>query len=310
MNEFTDFNANKSARYQRLAEEFLSQKGWPRYYTMGYYSEDFGCEVFDFNIPLTEEQYNHIKSVVEECKALDIPVSEYFYDIEAPEYIQIDEPGFCCVPDEINLDEAHYPCKIKIAAFYDGIEKAPQILERNISLSYNEYLELLVWQLACRRCNYNDLYHVRPQLFKMLDERVRMFFAGGDILVSPVHTPLYTVELCSIKEDAFTLCGEPEIECEISYHSNEETIEHSYISIEDRKIRLFYESYDRANEKTTEILVLDDIDAMAVEQALGVDSYAGIIDSLTLYFGASDGVARFAEFLRSKSIDFIEKDRH
>jgi hypothetical protein len=132
MTQFTDFNDNKSAHYKRLAEDLLSQKGWPRYYTMGYYYEDFGEEVFDFNIPLTEEQYNEVRAIVEECKAQDVPVSEYFCDNEAPEYIQIDEPGFYCVPDEINLDEAHYPCNIKMAIFYNGIDKAPQVIERKI----------------------------------------------------------------------------------------------------------------------------------------------------------------------------------
>lgn len=309
MTQFTDFNDNKSAHYKRLAEDLLSQKGWPRYYTMGYYSEDFGGEVFDFNMPLTQEQYNHIKSIVEECKALDIPVSEYFYDLESPEYIRLNLTGFCYDPEEIHLDKVYYPCKIKMAIFYDGIDKAPQIIEKTISLSYDEYLELLLWQMNNKRASYNDLYEYKPQSFKMLDEKLRMIFSGGDI-VAPIAVPMYTVELTSIKEDAFTLCGEPEVGCDIFYRSDEEACEHSYLNIEDRNMSFFYEYWDRKEETTTKTLYLEDIDAVAVEKALGVDSYAGIIDSLTVYFGTSDGVARFAEFLRSKSIDFIEKDRH
>ena len=65
MTQFTDFNDNKSAHYKRLAEDLLSQKGWPRYYTMGYYTEDFGCEIFDFKIPLNEEQYNYIQKPIQ-----------------------------------------------------------------------------------------------------------------------------------------------------------------------------------------------------------------------------------------------------
>lgn len=309
MTKYTDLNNSKSANYEKLASELLSQKGWPRYYTMGYYSEDFGGEVFDFNIPLTEEQYNEVKVIVEECKAQDIPVSEYFCDNEAPEYIQIDEPGFYCAPDEINLDEAHYPCNIKMAIFYNGLDKAPQVIERKISLSYDEYFELLLWQLAYRRSSYNDLYKHKPQLFKMLDEKLRMIFTGSDI-VAPIAVPMYTVELTSIKEDAFALCGEPEVGGEIFYRSDEECFEHSYINIEDRNMSFYYEYWDRKKEITTKTLYLEDIDAVAVEKALGVDSYAGIIDSLTVYFGAADGVARFADFLRSKSIDFVEKDRY
>ena len=309
MTQFTDFNDNKSAHYKRLAEDLLSQKGWPRYYTMGYYSEDFGGEVFDFNMPLTQEQYNHIKSVVEECKALDIPVSEYFYDLESPEYIRLNLTGFCYDPEEIHLDKVYYPCKIKMAIFYDGIDKAPQIIEKTISLSYDEYLELLLWQMNNKRASYNDLYEYKPQSFKMLDEKLRMIFSGGDI-VAPISVPMYTVELTSIKEDAFTLCGEPEGGCDIFYRSDEEACEHSYLNIENRNMSFFYEYWDRKKEITTKTLYLEDIDAVAVEKALGVDNYAGIIDSLTVYFGTSDGVARFAEFLRSKSIDFIEKDRH
>jgi hypothetical protein len=309
MTQFIDFNASKSVHYKRLAEELLKQKGWPRYYTMGYYTEDFGCEIFDFKIPLNEEQYNYIKSIVDECNAQDIPVSEYFCDNEAPEYIKINEPAFYCDPYEIHLDEAHYPCTIKMAIFYDGIEKAPQVIERNISLSHDDYLELLVWQLENKRASYNDLYEYRPQLFKMLNEKLRMIFSNGDI-VAPIAVPMYTVELVSIKEDALALCGEPEVGCDIFYRSDEEAYEHSYINIEDRKMSFFYEYWDRKKEMTTKTLFLDDIDAVAVERALGVDSYAGIIDSLSFYFGAADGVTRFADFLRSKSIDFVEKDRY
>jgi hypothetical protein len=121
---------------------------------------------------------------------------------------------------------------------------------------------------------------------------------------------MYTVELTSIKEDAFTLCGEPEIGSEIFYRSDEEAYEHSHLNIEDCNMSFFYEYWDRKKEITTKTLCLEDIDAVAVEKALGVDSYAGIIDSLTVYFGAADGVARFADFLRSKSIDFVEKYRY
>ena len=143
---------------------------------------------------------------------------------------------------------------------------------------------------------------------KMLDEKLRMIFSGGDI-VAPIAVPMYTVELTSIKEDAFALCGEPEVSGEIFYRSDEEACEHSFLNIEDRNMSFFYEYWDRKTEITTKALYLEDIDAVAVEKALGVDSYAGIIDSLTVYFGAADGVVRFADFLRSKSIDFVEKDR-
>ena len=196
-----------------------------------------------------------------------------------------------------------------MAIFYDGIDKAPQVIERKISLSYDEYLELLVWQMNNKRASYNDLYEYKPQSFKMLDEKLRMIFSGGDI-VAPIAVPMYTVELTSIKEDAFALCGEPEVSGEIFYRSDEEACEHSFLNIEDRNMSFFYEYWDRKTEITTKALYLEDIDAVAVEKALGVDSYAGIIDSLTVYFVAADGVARFADFLRSKSIDFVEKDRY
>lgn len=309
MTQYNDFNANKGAHYTKLASGLLSQKGWPRYYAVGYYSEDFGDEVYDFNIPLTEEQYNQLKPVAEECKAEGIDLWDYFEDDNYPKYLHLEEPGFYSAPRTINLDKVGYPCKIKVAIFYDGIEKAPQVVERTLVLSEDEYMELIVWQLFNRRASYNDLHNYRPQLFDTIDEKIRMIFPSGSVGIMPVTVPVYAVELISIKEDAFKLCGEAEIGREIFYSDNKEFAEHSYVSIEDRKMRFFFERYDYAKEISTEILELEDIDAIAVEQALGVDSYAGIIDSLSVYFGASDGVARFAEFLRSKSIDFVEKGR-
>lgn len=305
-----NFNLPKCANYNKLASELLDQKGWPRYYAVGYYSEDFGDEVWDFNVPFTEEQYNQMKPIVEECKAEDIDLWDYFDGETYPEFLRLDEPGFCSDPRTINLDKAGYPCKIKMAIFYDGIDKAPQVVERVIVLSRDEYQELLVWQLMHRRSSYNDLHENNPQLFKAVDEKIRMIFSVDGSGVMPFAVPSFAVELIDIKEDAFQLCGEAGLERNIFSHSNEEFAEQSFVGIEDRKMQFFYECFNYAEGRTTEILVLDDIDAIAVEKALGVDSYAGIADSLSVYFGARDGVARFAEFLRSKSIAFVEKDRH
>jgi hypothetical protein len=307
---YYNFNLSKHANYIKLASELLAQKGWPRYYAVGYYSEDFGDEVCDFNVPFTEEQYNEVRAIIEECKAKDIDLWDYFDGENYPEFLRLDEPGFHSDPRTINLDMAGYPCKIKMAIFYDGIDKAPQVIERVIVLSYDEFHELLVWQLMHRRSNYNDLHEDRPQLFKAVDEKIRMIFSSDDGGIMPFTVPLFAVELIDIKEEAFQLCGEADIERDIFNHSYEEIAERSFVGIDDRKMMFCYECFNYEKGRTSEILVLDDIDAIAVEQALGVDSYAGIVDSLSVYFGERDGVARFAEFLRSKSIDFVEKDRH
>jgi hypothetical protein len=118
--------------------------------------------------------------------------------------------------------------------------------------------------------------------------------------------PAFVVELTGIKEDAFYLCGEASRSREIFRHINDDYAESTFVFIEDRKMYFRFEHFDYDKSETTESLLLDDIDAIAVQRALGVDNYAGIMDSLSVYFGASDGVARFAEFLRSKSIDFVE----
>lgn len=306
MTQFYDFNADKRARYNKIAQELLSQKGWPRYFTFGYYSEDLGDEVFDFSIPLTVEQYKRARAIVEECKSKEVPLSEYFCDNDAPEFMLLEREGFFSEPWEINLDEAYYPCSVKMAIFYDGIDQAPQVVERRIVLSHSEYLELLEWQLACRNASYNDLCDAKPQMFKAVDGKLRMAFAADGVTVMPYEVPVFAAELTGIKEDALLLCGEGELQREIYYRDDEDFVEHTFVDIEDRLMRIFFEHYDYSGQKVVQAHILEDIDAVAVEQALGVDSYAGIADSLSVYFGSRDGVARFAEFLRSKSIDFVE----
>ncbi len=299
-------NLNKPAHYNKLASELLSQKSWPRYFTVGYYSEDYGGEIHEFNIPLTEEQYNEMKPIAEQCKAEDIDLWDYYYDSKFPEYLLLDEPGFYCEPRTIDLDMANYPCKIKLAIFYDGVEKAPQVIERVLVFSHDEYLELLEWQLMHRNASYNDLYDRLPELFKIVDDKVRSVFDVSNIGIMPYEVPAFVVELTGIKEDAFHLCGEDSKSREIYRHINDDYAENTFVLIEDRKMYFRFEHFDYDKSDTTESLLLDDIDAIAVQRALGVDNYAGIMDSLSVYFGASDGVARFAEFLRSKSIDFVE----
>lgn len=310
MTQYNDFNAEKRAHYNKLAAELLSKKGWPRYYAVGYYSEDFGDEVWDFNVPLTEEQYNQMKTIVEECKAEDIDLSDYFYDNEAPEYIQLNELGFDRNPRTIDLDDVHYPCNIKMAIFYDGLDKVPQITDRVIVLSHAEYQELLEWQLLSRSASYNDLHNDRPQLYKAVDEKIRMVFEGDDIGIMPMTVPIFAVELTSIKAEAIQLCGEDGLRRQIFCSSSEEAVECSSVDIEDCKMNLFYQRFDIAKQMVTDTMLLDNIDAIAVEKALGVSSYAGIADYLVEHYDTSDGVARFAEFLRSKSIAFVEKDKH
>ncbi len=285
------------------ALNYLRNKKATRYYEVGYMMED--CDVFEHLMPLNDEQLAEFKAIVAECKAQDLELQYYFDDERLlPEHLRLEKPGYYEVPFSANLDKAYLRLDIRMAVFYGGIDKQPEVVDTAIITPMDEYASLLAWQLGNRRGGYNDLNYYCPELYKSVEERIRCRFADLD-MVAPIATPTFAVELTGLRNDALELVGEPEVMSEIYYLGNMSITEHIVVSIEERKLAFSYESM--RGEEHQGRYTIKDVDAIQLQLTLGVDNYRGIVEELKLRFGSHSGYEEFREMLLSNNIEFEEE---
>lgn len=293
-------SSSETKTYKQMAIELLNKNGKDRFYVMHY--RDLDCDTpHSYYKKLTDEQLAEVKNVVAQCEAEEIEMWEYFDNDTVPEYLAVSEPFVCEAPSTVELDTPYYGCDIRMAVFYDGLSKAPKVVNTQIVLSQQMYVELLEWQLNNRRSGYNDLRYSNLELFKAIDELVRFKFSFDGL--DPLVTPAYAVELTGVQEDALTLCGEPGVELVLSYAHSDESSEASTLKIEDRVLSFQYEAWD-SQGGWTQSFNIENVDAIAVENMLAVDNYEGIIEVMKERFCGKEGFDRFVELLDKNSIDY------
>lgn len=307
MQHFVD--QEQKARYANLAESFVESSGKDKYYIATYDEcSDDGDGIptvmvddLDFYVKLTDEQLAEVRQAVEASKAEDIDLWEY-YDGNEPEYLQQESRGrgvwysFC----KINLEDVHYRIDAKVAVFWNGIDAAPRVKKVGLILSAEEYVELLAWQLQNRNGNFNDLFNAKPELFSQLHGQLRGFFSTIDH-ISPLATPIFAVELTEMTEAAQTILGEKSVSGDFWFVDHDDVLEHNYVHIHERVLDVFYQ---RMRGEENHVETIDNVDAVAVEEMLGVDSYEGIVNWLESNCADSEGVKRFGEMLKVNNIKY------
>lgn len=292
----------QTMNHKQMAIELLNKKDEPRFYIVSFEDGDSDMP-HSYYMKITKEQLVEIKGILDECKKEDIALWEYFDGKNVPEYIAAVEPYLCEAPSEIETETAYVECKIKMAIFYDGLSDAPEVIDSHIFLSEEEYVNLLEWQLDHRHSSYNDLASKNFELFKVVNDKARARFNYCGIPYD--DTPTFTIELTSIQEDAYALFGEPGISGDIFESYADNTVEHSYLSIENRVLEFFYEAMN--DDERIEFTLVNKIDAIAVEKALEVDNYRGIINALKQRFNGREGFYRFIEVLDKNNISYTKE---
>ena len=302
----TTMAVNEILDYKKMAIELLNNREEGRYYVLNYLYEGYD-EPMPLLKPLTNAQFEDLKRVVAECEEQGgLSIYEYYDDREVPECLTIDgDKNQDGLPDNAELDTVYRKCDLKVALFYDGLSAAPEVIDAAIFPTEEQYVALLKWQMTHRYASFNDLAYYDPELFKVVNEGVRSFF--GEAWITAIASPAFTVELTGLKEDALTLCGEPPVEGELSFSSEGVLVSHSWMSIRDKKMNFFYEKWDA--DKCLELFELDNLDAIEVEKALGVDSYAGIVEVLKANYASSEGIKQLAALLDEKGVTYTKKVR-
>lgn len=305
-----DFFKERNEKYHKLAADYLKSKNATSYYVVNYLSDGEGddAEPYAFKA-LTEEQCDEIKALMKQCEAEGYELKYHFYDEGIPEYLEFDGYTYPCTPQSVEFDTRYVTCRLKIAAFYDGIDAAPTVNFGTIYLTEEEYIDLITWQMHNRKGNFNDLFKYNVELATSINSMIREFWPEElSCGCSPVSTPIFAVELVESKEDAEAILGEPDVHFRISTERVEDVVDETLLDIEDRVLSFLHNHSTREGYNN---LRIKDVDAIAVERAMGVESYRDIAIRLTEQFGDKDGVDKFREFLDQHNIAYtIDKGGH
>ena len=286
--------------FKQMAIEAVYKMDAPKAYLMEYKHEDL--DEVEFQVCLNDAQVEEVRAILAVCEAEGLSLEEYFEEYPAPEYLQVAEQWVYPDPIAIHLDKVFCPCDLKVALFDKGVANAPRVVDTRVWLGEDVYASLLEWQMNHRDSTFFDLYNSAPKLYDSVYEVVRDLFAKD--FVSPYVTPLFAVELTGMERMAFELCGEMSRGGEI-YYSNTDVQEHSYLHIENRVLNFFYERWSDFECESCDNV--SDVNAIEVQELLGVADYQGIFDVIKERYGDKEGVKRFAEFLKENNVSFTSK---
>lgn len=310
-NAINTFATEKENRYNAIAADYLANT---KVFTPCYEVEYISC-IDDDDIersllkPITAEQRTEVEKIITECKKEEIPMWEYFEGAEIPEFLAGDDEYYAC-PNNVYFETPYIKIRIKLAVFHDSLDAAPKIADGYIYLTSEEYISLLSWQMVNRRANFGDLHHTEPELFSVINEKIRWFWhdnAGG-ICMDADSTPIYAIDLVEVKQDAMTLLGEPSVFANL--YNNYTDVDTTFIDvrIHERKLHLHYGFSENGKALDAIYRDIEDVNAIAVQQALGVENYNGIIDHLKAEYGNADGIDGFRKFLDEHHIAYTLKE--
>lgn len=294
------------SEYRDLASQYVRSKSDPRLYIFNY-DLDWVDDPMPYYHSLTMEQVEQVRAMLAECEEQNVELYEYFDEREFPEFLMPHQEELYHIPASMELDTPYHTVGVKVAIFYDGIGEQPEVANIKIAISEKEYIELLDWQLNRREASFNDLLH-NTELYKSISDNISYTLFGQDHC-NPWTVPTYAVELTQIKAEAIELCGEDRACCDIYIdlkNGINEKSEHIFLDIKDRVLLLYYETFGEGLPYTIREVI--DVDAIAVERALGVECYKELCKAIKERFGTADGLDRFVEFLSQHNIAHMIKN--
>ena len=306
MKKFYATTQEKENRYIALATEYLKAKNPQSYYIVDYMSLVDDIEPFDCKA-ITDEQRDELKALIAELEADDCDLREHFYDNEIPAFLALgvseSDPYYGSVPTGIHFETRYLKLDVKVAAFYKGIDSVPTVHESGIFLTEEEYISLLAWQMRNRKGSFNDLLAANHELFSTINAKLKDGWSDPNFEhISALYSPIFAVELTGVKADAEQALGEQSVHFSIYEKFESDNVEQTLLDIEERVLSFgYYSSNANGDYKKFDI---DNVDAIAVEKAFGVDNYRDLALHLDKEFGGADGVKLFQKFLDDNNIQY------
>ena len=306
-------------KYIELATEYLRNNPKERRHCVTYARSEDDAMFYRY-IHLTQEEIECIEYLEEslEMTIRDVffesdfnPVASDFDDLD-PKYhdafdslvgkLATDDEFF---PDEIDLKESSVLYRFRRAFFRDGFDKEPYIYSFHVILKDEDYLKILASKLEDRNLSLHELRKKMPDVYETITFQAENSY---DMWYNP--TAPYAVEMTEIEEDAFKAVGEKGAYADLYLEGFEDSGRFCHVNaeIEERVLSIRLEDVDSRLDGDREHL--DNVDAIKVEMAMGVENYDGVIARLKKDFSGRAGLQAFRRWLDENGIEYKYSESH
>jgi hypothetical protein len=299
-------NAEKS--FDEIAREFVASKQ-NKYYRVCYVSE-FGCNT-DILIKLTDEQVAETKTIIANCEAMGESLARYFECNDTPYYLNIGDDYYTLKrPVAIELECAILRCRLQALYFPDGFDYEHTIEDIDITLSANDYIALLKWQMEKRNGSFNDLLNVHPDIAQRISIKLT---SKIDIETECINVGSYPaiIILKQIRDEVFELIGENDeyediyIDSTCDYNHNIDY--HISFGIERNRATFIYNKVGnnvKEQHYYHDYAKLYDIDVKELKRVMGVLTHKQLVAVVDERFGNEEGLALFRGMLDREQIAY------
>lgn len=187
--------------------------------------------------------------------------------------------------------------------FPEGFDKKPIINYSQVRLKDdNDYITLLAIKMNDRNLRFNELRYFMPDEYDYISKQVEY-----DDPILCTQGP-YAIEMTELDEDIFKIIGEKSVSEEIYREPEPDNINarrmHTVLRIEEKNLSFSMEDVIWCQAPFGDYEQIYCVNAIEVEQAMGVSGYSGVIERLKTDFEGIDGVRKFKKWLEANSIKF------
>ena len=288
--------------YLTLAREHLSQHPRNLSYAVRY---EVDADLFYVDVeivPLTVDEVREIRKCVA-CEDKKTSLEERL-SVRCPEiYAKLKHHWMNLTKIE-DIDKEMVFVKCKVAVFEDGLSGAPKRINVPVSMTREDYEDLLAWKLELRSRDIFSLQQDMPLLAGRIITQIKRctYLNRTDVIDYP-----FTFEIVELEQDAEEILGERELEAVIYDAQEDECSEffhmvgewfQTILQIYERHL-FFGQSCSRGN------YMIEISDVRELQKTVGAASYKDIQKWIEQEFGGEYGVVNFKGWLEGQNLEYI-----
>lgn len=195
-----------------------------------------------------------------------------------------------------------------VAVFENGLGNGPKLMHIPVSMTVEDYEELLAWKLEWRGRDIFDLHKAMPVLSDSIISEVKSCRYLRHTNEGICHP--FALEIDELEKDAYDLLGERELEL-LVYNAKEDE-ESWYFCVVGEWLETILQIYERhlvfgLNSSEGRYMIEVD-DAIAVQEALEATCYRDVGKIFEEKFGGEHGVVIFKGWLEGHNIPYVFTD--
>jgi len=278
-------------KYSKLAREIFEKKNKDNWYEV--FGEDCHCEDYietSIRVRLSDEEVRFLKDLLNNPEE-EFTLEELQEEIPFYDRLTLEEPFFFFVPKSIDFEHPiHYYAFTAIVMKSE--DDAPKKKRCKLPLSDEEYIQLISWRLQNREESFNNLYERHPDISYFLNRRFISILGHLELGID-LYDP-FLVFMDELDKDVFDAVGEPEFGEEVFSYSNDDKIGHTVLNIKEKVLEFTLEDIENMYTLHGKRKYLMEIDAIAVQKAMGATCYSDLYDKIKTRFG--NGMEDFDNF--------------